>query len=166
MKKLISLISSVVMISGFSLAIAGTNVEFTFQSSPTDEQIFKTTVMLLKHYKFDIRHEDAQASSIKAVRKITKESTYYLEFAIDIKEKQLSVTANVTEEDPALGTSTGPPSGNTVFGKTVSSTKDARLPEKWRSDKELHDARWLIGKVIKSIGTQLDAVEFKSQMRK
>jgi len=50
MKKLIlnSLISSAVTISGFSLAIAGTNVEFEFQSSPTDEQIFKATVMLLK----------------------------------------------------------------------------------------------------------------------
>jgi len=168
MKKLIlnSMISSMIIISGFCLAIAGTSVDFKFQSNPTDEQIFQATVMILKHYKFDIRHEDAQASVIRAVRKITKESVYYLEYSIDIKEKQISVIANVTEDDPALGISRGTQSGRSVFGKTVSASKDTRFSEKWRFEKELHDARWLIGKVIRTIGTYLDASEFKSQIRK
>ena len=103
---------------------------------------------------------------IRAVRKITKESVYYLEYSIDIKEKQISVIASVTEDDPALGISTGRQFGGTVFGRTVSASKDTRFPEKWRLEKELHDARWLIGKVIRTIGTPLDASEFKSQIRK
>ena len=166
MKKLIlnSLISSTIVILGFSLAIARTSVEFKFQSNPTDEQIFTATVKVLKHYKFDIRHEDAQASLIRAVRKITKENVYYLEYSIDIKEKQISVVANVTEYDPAAGITAGKPSGGTVFGKTVSASKDIRFPQKWALDKELHDGRWLIGKVIKFIGTPLDVSEFRSQI--
>jgi hypothetical protein len=166
MKKLIlnSMISSVITILGFSLAIAGTTLEFKFQSNPTDEQTFTATVRVLKHYKFDIRREDAQASLIRAVRKITKENVYYLEYSINIKEKQISLIATVTEYDPDSEMSKGTVSGGTVFGKTVSRDKDTRFSEKWRSEKELHDARWLIAKVIRIIGTRLDVIEFKSQI--
>lgn len=158
------MISSIITILGFSLAMAGTSVEFKFESNPTDEQILKTTLMVLKHYKFHVRHEDAETSSIRAVRKITKENVYYLEYYINIKEKQISVLANVTEYDPDVGISRGMVSGGTVFGKKVS--KETRFLEKWRSEKELHDARWLIGKVIRIIGTRLDNYEFKSQISK
>ena len=166
MKKLIlnSMIGSMIIILGVSLATAGTTVEFKFPSNPTDEQTFTATVRVLKHYKFDIRREDAQASLIRAVRKITRENTYYLEYSINIKEKQISVIANITEYDPDSEMSKGTASGGTVFGKTVSTDKDTRFSEKWRSEKELHDATWLIAKVIRIIGTRLDAVEFKSQI--
>jgi hypothetical protein len=166
MKKVIldSVISSMILLLGFSLAIARTSVEFRFQSNPTDEQIFAATVKVLKHYKFDVRHEDAEASLIRAVRKITKENVYYLEYSITIKEKQMSVLANVTEHDPGAGIYRGTGSGGKVFGKMVS--KETRFSEKWRWEKELHDARWLIGKVIRSIGTRLDDSEFRLQIRK
>jgi hypothetical protein len=168
MKKLIlsGIISSMITILGASLAMGGTTVEFKFQSNPTDEQTFTATLRVLKHYKFDIRREDAQASSIRAVRKITKENVYYLEYSINIKEKQISVIANVTEYDPDSEMSKGKVSGGTVFGKTVSADKETRFSEKWRSDKEFHDASWLIAKVIRIIGTPLDVVEFKSQIVK
>jgi len=75
------------------------------------------------------------------------------------------VIARITEDDPALGISTEPQSA-TVFGETVSASKDTRFPKKWRSERELHDARWLIGKVVRTVGTRLDAIEFKSHMAK
>jgi len=166
MKKLIlnSIIGGMIIILGVSLAMAGTTLEFKFQSNPTDEQTFTATVRVLKHYKFDIRSEDAQASSIRAVRKITKANVYYLEYSINIKEKQISVIANITEYDPDSEMSKGTVSGGTVFGKPVSADKDTRFSEKWRSEKELQDATWLIAKAIKIIGTRLDVVEFKSQI--
>lgn len=151
--------SGMVILLGFSLSIAGTNVEFKFESNPTDEQIFKATAMVLKHYKFSVWHEDAEALSIKATRKITKETTYYLEYFIEIKEKQMSVLANVVEYGSGAGTSTG-----TVFGKTV--TREPSRPATWRYGKEREGAKWLIGKVIKIIGTRLDAAGFKSQIGK
>jgi hypothetical protein len=153
-----SAISSMIIILGFSLAIAGTTVDFKFQSNPTDEQIFTATVKVLKHYKFNIWDEDAKASLIKASRKITKATTYYLEYSIEIKEKQISVLASVIE----YGSSVGVPSG-TVFGKTV--TREPGRPASWRYEKEREGARWLIGKVIRTIGTRLDVSEFKSQIR-
>jgi hypothetical protein len=161
MKKSISssTISSLIIFLGFGLAVAGTSVEFKFQSNPTDEQIFTATVRVLKHYRFNVWLEDAEASSIRAIGKITKEDVYYLEYSVNIKEKQMSVLANVTEFDPGAGVSRG-----TVFGKTVS--KGTRFSQKWRSEKELHDARWLIGKVIRNIGTRLDESEFRLQIRK
>jgi len=166
MKKLIlnGMISTMMMILGFGQAIAGTSVGFTFQSNPTDAQIFAGTVMVLKHYRFDIRREDAEVLSIRAVRKITKENVYYLEYSINIKEKQLSVLVNVTEYNPDAGIPRGTVSGAKVFGKTVS--KETPVSDKWRLEKELHDARWLIGKLIRNIGTRLDESEFKSQIRK
>jgi hypothetical protein len=131
-----------IIILGFSLAIAGTTVDFKFQSNPTDEQIFPATVRLLKHYKFNVWDEDTRALSIRATRKVTKETDYYLVYFIEIKEKQISVWANVTGY----------------------SSQDTRFSHKWRSDKELHDASWLIGKVIRTIGTRLDASEFKEKL--
>jgi hypothetical protein len=138
------MISSMIIILGFSLAIAGTTVDFKFQSNPTDEQIFTATVRLLKHYKFNVWDEDARALSIRATRKITKETDYYLLYFIEIKEKQISVLANVIGYN----------------------SKDTRFSFKWRLKKESHDAQWLIGKVIRTIGTRLDASDFKWQMRK
>ena len=87
MNKLIlsSTISSMIIILGFSLAIAGTTVDFKFQSNPTDEQIFTATVRLLKHYKFNVWDEDTRALSIRATRKVTKETDYYLVYFIEIK---------------------------------------------------------------------------------
>jgi hypothetical protein len=160
MKKRIlnSILCSMILLLGFSLAIAETTVDFKFQSNPTDEQIFKATVTVLKHYKFNIWDEDAEALSIKAMRKITKDAVYYLEYSIEIKEKQISVLAKVIEYGAGSGTS-----GGTVFGKTVS--RDTRFSPNWRFEKELHDARWLIGKVLRIVGTRLDAYEFKSQLR-
>ncbi len=160
MKKLIlnSILSGMILLLGFSLTIAGTTVNFEFQSNPTDEQIFTATVRVLKHYKFNIWDEDVKALSIRAMRKITKEAVYYLEYVIEIKEKQISVLANVTEYGADAGTTRG-----TVFGKTV--TREPRFAPKWRLEKELHDATWLIGKVIRIIGTRMDAYEFKWQLR-
>jgi hypothetical protein len=147
-----------IIILGFSLAIAGTTVDFKFQSNPTDEQIFTATVKVLKHYKFNIWGEDAKALLIKASRKITKATTYYLEYSIEIKEKQISVLANVIESGSGAGVVTGK-----VFGKTV--TKEPGRPALWRYEKEREGARWLIGKVVSIIGTRLDVSEFKSQIR-
>ena len=161
MKKLIlaSVISDIIIFLAFGLSIAGTSVEFKFESNPTDEQIFKATAMVLKHYKFSVWHEDAEAFSIKATRKITKETTYYLEYFVEIKEKQISVLANAVEYGSGAGISTG-----TVFGKTV--TREPSRPATWRYGKEREGAIWLIGKVIRIIGTRLDAAEFKSRIRK
>jgi len=160
MKKLIlnSILSGMILFLAFSLAIAGTTVSFKFHSNPTDDQVFTATVRVLKHYKFNIWDEDAKASSIRAMRKITKDAVYYLEYFVEIEEKQISVLANVTEYWPDTGTSQA-----TVFGKMVSS--EPRFSPKWRSEKELHDARWLIGKVIRTIGTRMDAYDFKLQLR-
>ncbi len=149
---------SVILLFGIGLTIAGTTVDFKFQSNPTDEQIFTATLRVLKHYKFNVWDENAETLSIRAMRKITKEAVYYLEYSIQIKEKQITVLANVTEYGSDAGTSRG-----TVFGKPV--TREPRFSPKWRLEKELHDATWLIGKVIRTIGTRTDASEFKWQLR-
>jgi hypothetical protein len=81
-----------------------------------------------------------------------------LEYSIQIKEKQISVLANVTEYGPDAT-----PSGGTVFGRTVS--REPRFSPKWRFEKELHNARWLIGKAIRTMGTPMDVSEFKWQAR-
>jgi hypothetical protein len=94
----------------------------------------------------------------------SKENVYDYEYSINIKERKISVIANVTEYDPDSEMSKGTASGGTVSGKPVSSDKDTRLSEKWRSGKEWHDVSWLIARVIRIIGIRLEAVEFKSQI--
>jgi hypothetical protein len=115
--------------------------------------------MVLKHYGFNVWHEDAEALLIRAVKRITKQTTYSLQYSIEIKEKQISVLANVTESGSGAGVL-----GGTVFGKAV--TKEPRASATWHFEKELEGARWLIGKVIRTIGRRLDATEFKSQTKR